>query len=353
MSKIRYTKILVLTFVAIAIVAVASLTLSIMISEKVFSNKLNYRAKFSDATGLKGNVPVIFKGFKIGYLNNLELAPDNSVYGDLHIYEEYESLIRENCILYKNANFITSVTSILLLTGPGESKPLPIGRIIPGFDTKEGKMMQRKFSIEYQGEVINSFMFKMESFLEDLNPRISGVNDTVESPLMDTFESLNSALKKMNSIITNVDETVSIVKEGLQKSKGGAFGGLAKLDGLMGELLVTTKSAQNLMVSLDETLVNYKKPDSLAIKMIDPTGENLFKPVKTSLNSINDLLPEIHKLLTYSNDQTTNLSLIQEKIKKVLDDLKVTLEIINKNPLINLGNGAGDKKVEQGKKRPR
>ncbi|MCC6638071.1 MAG: hypothetical protein IT278_10125 [Ignavibacteriaceae bacterium] len=157
----------------------------------------------------------------------------------------------------------------------------------------------------------------------------------------------------MNSIITNVDETVSIVKEGLQKSKGGAFGGLAKLDGLMGELLVTTKSAQNLMVSLDETLVNYKKPDSLAIKMIDPTGENLFKPVKTSLNSINDLLPEIHKLLTYSNDQTTNLSLIQEKIKKVLDDLKVTLEIINKNPLINLGNGAGNKKVEQGKKRPR
>ncbi|MBK7866255.1 MAG: hypothetical protein IPJ75_04240 [Ignavibacteriales bacterium] len=157
----------------------------------------------------------------------------------------------------------------------------------------------------------------------------------------------------MNSIITNVDETVSIVKEGLQQSKGGAFGGLAKLDGLMGELLVTTKGAQNLMHSLDATLVNYKKPDSLAIKMIDPTGENLFKPVKTSLNSINDLLPEIHKLLTYTNDQTTNLSLIQEKIKKVLDDLKVTLEIINKNPLINLGTEVGGKKVEQGKKRPR
>lgn len=353
MSKIRYTKILVLTFVAIAVVAVASLTLSIMISEKIFSTKLNYRAKFSDATGLKGNVPVIFKGFKIGYLNNLELAPDNSVYGDLHIYQEYESLIRENCILYKNANFITSVTSILLLTGPGESKPLPIGRIIPGFDTKEGKMMQRKFGIEYQGEVINSFMFKLESFLEDLNPRIAGTSDTVESPLMDTFESLNSALKKMNSIITNVDETVSIVKDGLKQSKGGAFGGLAKLDGLMGELIVTTKSAQSLMFSLDETLVNYKKPDSLVIKMLDPTGENLIKPVKTSLNSINELLPEIHKLLTYSNDQTTNLSLIQEKIKKVLDDLKVTLEIINKNPLINLGNGVGNKKVEQGKKRPR
>jgi hypothetical protein len=157
----------------------------------------------------------------------------------------------------------------------------------------------------------------------------------------------------MNSIITNVDETVSIVKNGLNESKGGMFGGLSKLDGLMGDLSTTTKNAQSLLVTLDQTLANYKKPDSLAIKMIDPTGENLFKPVKTSLNSINDLLPEIHKLLTYSNDQTTNLSLIQEKIKKVLDDLKITLEIINKNPLINLGTNTGGKKVEQGKKRPR
>ncbi|MBN8546814.1 MAG: MCE family protein [Ignavibacteria bacterium] len=353
MSKLRYTKILVISFIALAVFAVASLTLSILISEKVFSTKLNFRAKFSDATGLKGNVPVIFKGFKIGYLNNLTLGADNNIYADLNIYEDYRNLIRDNCILYKNVNFITSVTNILLLTGTGKSKLLEQGSMIPGFDTREGKAMQRLHNVEYQGEVINAFMFKIEAFLDEVNPQISPGAGEANSGIMNSLKSIDSTFGKINSIITNVDKTVAMVKDGLSGSKSGVFGGMAQLDNLMSELVATTKNARGLMGRLDATLVNYQRPDSLAIKMIDPTGDNFLKPVKTSLNSINELLPEINKLLVYSNDQTTNLSLIQEKIKKVLDDLQVTLQIINKNPIINFGTNINNKKVEQGKKRPR
>jgi phospholipid/cholesterol/gamma-HCH transport system substrate-binding protein len=353
MSKIRYAKILVISFITVALLGVLSLTFSILVNEKVFTTKISYRAKFSDATGLKGNVPVFFKGFKIGYVNKLVLSPDSYVYGDLYIYEEYKNIIKENCILYRNVNLITSITNILLLAGQDGSKVIQAGKTVPSFDTPEGKLLQRIHRIDYQGELLNSFMFKVESFLEELNPKTTVSGDSLESPLMKSFESLNASLGRMNSIISNVDETILIVKNGLSKSQNGMFGGLSRLDNLMGDLLSTTKNAQNLMTNLDGVLKNYGKPDSLAIKMIDPTGENLFKPVKTSLNSINELLPEINKLLVYSNDQTSNFSLLQEKIKKVLDDLTVTLGIINQNPLINLGTKVGNKKVDQGKKRPR
>ncbi|GMU88235.1 MAG: hypothetical protein AMXMBFR49_04430 [Chlorobiota bacterium] len=350
MSKLKYTKIFVTVFIAVAVIAVAGLTLSILISEKVFSTKLKYKAKFSDATGLKGNVPVIYKGFKIGYINDIELAADNNVYADLLIYEEYEKLMNDNCILYKSTNPITSVTNILFLTGTRKGNVLKQGALIPGFDTYEGKVLQRQHSIPFQGDAIGSLMFKVESILDELSPQMS---DSAGASIMDSFAALDTTFKRINSIVTNVDETMVMVKDGLKSSKGGVFGGLAKVDDLMTELTATTKNARTLMVTIDETLVNYKKPDSLAIKMIDPTGENFLKPVQKSLASVNELLPEINRLLVYTNDQTTNISLIQEKIKKVLDDFEVTLEILNRNPLINFNTDVGKKKVEQGKKRPR
>ncbi len=350
MSKLKYTKLLVTVFIAVAVLAVAGLTMSILISEKVFSTKLGYKAKFSDATGLKGNVPVIFKGFKIGYMNKFELGPDNNIYADLKIYEEYEKLIQDNCILFKSTNPITSVTNILFLTGNRKGNLLKQGALIPGFDTYEGKQLQRLHAIQFQGDAIGSLMFKVETILDELSPQMS---DSAGTTLMASFKSLDTTFKRINSIVTNVDETMIMVKDGLKTSKGSVFGGLAKVDDLMSELLVTTKNARALMTNIDETLTNYKRPDSLAIKMIDPTGENFLKPVQKSLASVNELLPEINKLLVYSNDQTTNISLIQEKIKKVLDDFQVTLEILNRNPLINFSTDIGKKKVEQGKKRPR
>lgn len=350
MANLKYTKVFVFSFISVAVVAVVIFVMSILISEKVFSAKQHFKAAFADAIGLKGNVPVMFKGFKIGYIKDFELQEDNRVYADLLIYEEYEKLIKENCILYKTTNPISSVTSILLLAGEGKSKGVKPGAMVYGFDTPEGKTLLRKYNIGFSGDAISSLMFKFDAILEGINPVFI---DSTGETLMRNIASLDTTFKRINSIVYNVDETMQMVNSGVRSSKDGAFKGLAKLDDLVTELELTSQNARKLMVGIDETLANYKKPDSLAIKMIDPTGENFIKPVQKSLESVNELLPEITKLLTYSNDQTTNLSLIQEKIKKVLDDFQTTLQILNRNPLINLNTEVGKKNVEQGKKRPR
>lgn len=346
--KFKYTRTVINIFMAIAFLSVAAGIISILINEKFFERKYIYKAKFGDATGFKANTPVFFKGFKIGYVTNFDLDEDNFVYGDVYIYEDFKNRITLNSVLYKNPNFITSLTTVILIPGSDNSVAAE-GTLLPGIDVPEGKDIQKMYGMQYEGDFLTAFVFRIQTLLDEINPKIID-GDTLTSPLFATFESIITTAETVNRIVKNLDSTLSIIYEGLDSESNNVKDVVRQLPELTSNLNDATVKATQTLTELDKLLVNYNSPDSLAIKMIDPTGENLFKPIRTSINELNQILPEVKSLMNYSTNQTTNVTIILERIKLVLDELHSTLQNVNANPLIG-----GSKEVKEGvggKRRP-
>ncbi|MCK6606266.1 MAG: MlaD family protein [Ignavibacteriaceae bacterium] len=342
--KLKNARIIVIVFISLALIAVLASVTTILINERVFEKKLVYRAKFLDATGLKSSNPVFYKGFKIGYVTNYKLSDDNYIYADFYVYEEFKNRIRQNSVLYKNPNFITSVVNINLFVGSNESRQLIEGNLVPAHDVPEGREIQKLFKINYEGDFLVTFLFKFQEVLEELRPTTSEGTENVAT-IREVIGSFLDVTKKVSSIINNLDTTLQFISVNLRKHGGGVFTTIDQMPELTLQITETSKKAKESLAALDKVLYNYQSPDSLMIKMVDPSGQNLFVPLKNTIMMTNEILPEIQKLAAYSTTQTGNISIILEKIKTVLGEMTQTLENLNNNPLVSGVGGADNSKA--------
>jgi hypothetical protein len=73
----------------------------------------------------------------------------------------------------------------------------------------------------------------------------------------------------------------------------------------------------------------YQKPDSLALKMIDPTGEQLIAPIKKMIGEFNNLTPKLDYFITYMNMKTTDLTIILDDVKTTLRQAQAMFDTFN------------------------
>lgn len=341
--KLKNARIIVIIFISLAFIAVLASVTTILINERVFEKKYVYRAKFLDATGLKSSNPVFYKGFKIGYVTNYKLSEDNYVYADFFVYEEFKDRIRLNSVLYKSPNFITSVVNINLFVGSVKSNAISERSLVPALDVPEGREIQKLFKINYEGDFLVTFLFKFQEVLEELRPTTSQGTENVAT-IREVIGSFLDVTKKVSSIINNLDSTLRYLSVNLHKHGDGVFTTIDMMPELTEQITEAGKKAKESLAALDKLLYNYQSPDSLMIKMVDPSGKNLFMPLRDAIMMTNEILPEIQKLAAYSTTQTGNISIILEKIKTVLGELKLTLENLNNNPLVSGSGGSDDPK---------
>jgi len=94
--------------------------------------------------------------------------------------------------------------------------------------------------------------------------------------------------------------------------------------------------AQNLM-DINDMINNYSQPEDLVTKMIDPTGENIMKPLNQNLQTMEKNLNDINKLIEFFHYQTPEIAVLMSETKNTLSELQKTLQGINNNPLLRGG----------------
>jgi phospholipid/cholesterol/gamma-HCH transport system substrate-binding protein len=92
-----------------------------------------------------------------------------------------------------------------------------------------------------------------------------------------------------------------------------------------------------LLKALNQTAVAYQKPDSLLIKLIDPTGQNLLFPVRDVIKSLDDNLKETKELLKFLNRQKPEIATMVGQINSSLEKAQKTMDALNNNPLLKPG----------------
>ncbi len=329
--RLKYTERFVAFFILIAVVIMATSFALLLINRKVFESKYSYNAIFADAVGLSANRPVFFKGFNIGRISSYTLSKENYVIAELQVFAEFKEKIVFNSALYKSINPVTSVSSIELLQGPDLNIFLPEGATIYAIDVPEGRGLLTSGIVQMPGDPLSAIILNLETFTKNLN-RDSTTDD---GAVLRFLVNLADASESINNISNQIEDDINRIST----ERGGVSSVYTTMNNLAvvsNELTKTAAALNNVVKNIDTLVISYREPDSLLIKMLDPSGESLYKPLQNTFTSLNDVLSRLETFISFLNTQSSEVSLSLSELRTILRQLNMTIESINSSPFIGV-----------------
>lgn len=324
--KFKYTERFVGIFLLISVVVILTTLVLIALHSRMFETKALYKAKLADATGLAASTPIYFKGFKIGAVKEFRLTPGNFIEADLEIYKEYRDRIFVNSAIWKGLNPVTNSSSLEFLQGIGSTELMPEGSTIPAIDVPEGKRLLLANKVKQAGDPLSTLLANLGTFAESIT------SDSVENkgPI---FRSVNN-FAVISEDLKNITKKMEYLTTALIDDKTPKQGSLLKIMSNVVELTesfkTTNKMLQSTLKQTDTLLTVYKVPDSLGIRMIDPTGEKIINPMRQTIVGFNALLPQLQQITQYVNSKTSDMTVLLEEVKVTLQQAQDTFDAMNK-----------------------
>lgn len=324
--KMKYTERFVSVFLIAAFLLLISAITFIVISKKFFEKKIVYKATLADANGLGPSTPIYFKGFKIGTIKEFHLTDQNFIEATLEIYTEYKDKIVYNSALWKGLNPVTNSSSLEFLQGLDNNVPLPEGSVIPAIDMPEGQRLLALRKVKQSGDPLSTLLANLQTFAEGITA------DTLEnkSAIFRAINNLVLVSEDVREISQRVNFITAAMIEENPSSKGPLFKIMNNTADLTEELKKTDFLIKKTILRADTLLMAYQKPDSLALKLIDPTGEKLINPIRQTIAGFNALIPQFEYFMGYMNNRTGDITVILEDLKTTLRQAQTTFDAINK-----------------------
>lgn len=310
--KFKHTDKIVGIFFFVAILVLLISFFVIAISQKLFIKKYVFNTKFIDAVGISESTSLNFKGFEIGRIKTFTLNKDNYIDVEIIVFEDFRNKIVSNSAINKTSNPITGKSNLEFLQGPDLSDILPEGSYIPSLNMPEGQRLLIEKKIIKSGDVLSSVLQNIDDILYNLNQD----NNQDEGALFRMLYNLANSSENLNKDLIELKDLIIVLKNQIQ---------------------TTTDQLNNTLAATEQMVNNYKNPDGIVVKMIDPTEKNLIQPLNQSIQKVNESLTEINKLLIFLNTESTEISDILYESKNSLKTVQKTLQGINNNPLIRGG----------------
>lgn len=324
--KFKHTDKIVGIFFLVAVVALIFTLVVVAVSKRIFDRKYYFTTQFVDATGLSNSTKLFFKGYEIGKLKKYSLNINNQIDAELVVYKEFRSKIVENSAIFKATNPITGKSTMEFLQGPDWSKVLAEGEFIPSLGSTAGKQLLKEGLVKKSGDMMESVLKNVDQLLynltQDDNPEQGALFRMVYN-LANMTDKMDESLENVNAILVS-----------LQKDNNPEDGAMFRILSNVADL---TDDFKGTAAQLDEMLANYKNPDDLIVKLIDPDRENLIYPMRDMLLSLNENLVSMNKILEFMYLQMPEFADILAKSKVSLQTAQKTLEALNNNPFLRGG----------------
>lgn len=330
--KFKYTERFVAMFLGAALLVFLIALAFIIVNKKYFETKISYRAKFADANGLGPSTTIYFKGFKIGAIREFHLTGENYIEATVEIYKEYKDRIVVNSALWKGLNPVTNTSSIEFLPGVNSFTQLPPGSLLPAVDVPEGRALLDEKKVRQFGDPLSTLLANLQTFADNL----TSDSITNRGPLfraIQNFASVSEDLKGMSKSLTSL---ISALTNEKNPDNGTIVRIADNMLQLTDDLKKIEKQAATVLSRADTLLVAYKNPDSLGIRMLDPTGQRIMNPLRETILGVNSMLPKLEQLMTYANTKTSDLTILLEELKITLRQAQVTFDALNQ--LTNAGD---------------
>jgi phospholipid/cholesterol/gamma-HCH transport system substrate-binding protein len=299
--KFKYTDKIVGIFVILSLFIFIGAALLIILNQKWFERKYTFRTQFADATGLKPNQDIFFKGFKIGKIRSFVLNRNNVIDSEFFIYERYIEKINEYSVLNKASNPLTG-SMVIFTPNLMHNRIADEYSFIPSMDFDEGKLIQAAGEVEKKADAISNIISEVEQLLKavnsDHNPEAGSIARTLVNTA-DIVESVKGDMKNIDRILYNTR--------------------------LLSEQM--------------------KTPDGLVQRLIDPTGDIMFNSIRKSLDSLQSVMANLSVFSTFLNSQSNQIESLLLESKDTMKQAQDVLEGIRNNPLIR--GGIQEKKEQE------
>jgi len=336
--KIKRTKEIVLGFVPLPLILAIVVIALIAIRQRLFEKKYLFYTRLQNAIGLSDQTPVLYKGFEIGRVSDFYLDERGQIKVEFKVLKRYRDTMVTNSVIFRSTNPIISTTTLEYLRDPGSKRRLPDESSIPSTDFADGKAILGALGqsgSDPVGSILES-VTRISSDLAGPTGQKSSLLRTIDNIALasdkaeDMLIAVESSLAELNSFAANLNRDNNA-------NAGAVFRAINNLADLSGQVNDQMGLMKDLLSTSQSLLANYSDPDSLVARMIDPSGEFLFQPIKANLEGLSANLDASLKLLNSFNASSPEIASLLSGLNDSLGDARRTLEALNNNPILKMG----------------
>jgi phospholipid/cholesterol/gamma-HCH transport system substrate-binding protein len=324
----------------IALFLLISFAIVVSLRQKVFERKIDYNTRLSDATGLSTQTQLLFKGFEIGRVKSFSLNDDGWISVQLKIYQKYKSLFHTGSVINRLTSPITNKTQLEFIQNNKNNHLIAENSLIISTDLPEGLKIYKELNTGKSSDMVTSIMANLDRLVQELgkdNNADKGSLFRFMYHLANVTTEAESSIKEVNQLLKEAGSFTSNLNKDNNADKGAVFRILYNAAETSDKVEAEMSQVDMLLKTLNKAAKEYESPDSLIIRMIDPTGENLLNPVKDLIKSLGLNLSETQELLKYLNRQKPEMTTMLNQINSSMEKARKTLDALNNNPLIKSG----------------
>jgi len=337
--KIKHTKQVVLLFIGVPVLLLILAVVFISIQQKLFEKRYFYFTALSDANGISTQTPILFKGFEIGRIRTFNLTDSGEIDCQLYILKRYNHIMHADGVISRSSNPITGRVTLEYVNNPDSMVPLKDGSRILSTDFPDGKALFRKISPR-SNDAISSIIDNVNTLTSELtkdNNADKGSLFRILTTVADVAEQTDRSMQQMNLILAELNKFSQNLNRDQNADQGSVFRILNNTADLTAKLNTQMLVMEEILLSVKRSMANLENPDSLIIRMVDPSTNYIFGPLKSTLEKVGTNLDESALLLRSLNRNNPEIILMIENLNQTLNNAKKTLEGINNNPLIRGG----------------
>ena len=336
-DKIKNSRKIVFAFISIPVLLLLLAIVFIAIRQNLLEKKYVYYSTLANAMGISTQTPVLYKGFEVGRVRDFSLLEDGNIGLEFYILNRYKNIMVTGSVLARNTNPITGKTSLEFIHNPNSKELIPVESRILSSDFPEGKKQLKIIAPQVSDPIslILTNLAQLSSSLTDDYNADKGSIPRFLVNLADASEKANFSMNQVEKITTEL----SILTANLNQDNNPDSGVLLRTLNNLAELTQGLNNRMNeleiILASARSAIDNYKKPDSLLIKLLDPGQEKILRPLSDTLNNLESATAELTKILATVNNP--ELHLLLSNLNDSLAKARKTLEGLNNNPLLRKG----------------
>lgn len=322
-------------FIFTAIVMILFMVLGFLITQDVFTRKVEVVFIAKSGEGLSKSMPVMYSGFQIARVHEIELRDDGLVELRARIPVKYNKWIKEDSVSKVQAQGVIGANAIVLSGGSSDE---------PDIENGQTYTLQRD-------KAITDIILKVEPMIDDIKHILENV-DRVTTSISDKrpkIENLLDGVGAVGSDLTNKEGSVGYLvrSDYLKEEVAKIIAKVKTIENNIEKITIAVNArvdeAKPVLQSFDKGLIAIKEGS----EKIGNFAANLDTTVDETITKIQPTLENTNKITSDVAETTTNLADVRKQTDEILNTTnRILLNLEEKWPFDDGSGRKADEKVK-------